>query len=112
MKKWIKKLKNRKGFTLIEMLIVLVIVGLLMAIIIPNVSGQKDRIEERAKQNITEIVVTQLDTASMVSPDATITLEYLGDNGYLTQKQVDEAVRLLEISESQTLSKEQLLSGS
>jgi len=34
--------KKNSGFTLLEMLIVLIVVGLLMAIIIPNVSGQRE----------------------------------------------------------------------
>lgn len=98
-----KSIQNRKGFTLIEMLIVLIIVGLLMAIIIPNVAGQKNRIETRAKENIAEIVITQLDTAQLVKPGEAITLNLLVEEGYLTQKQSDEAQRLLNLSPSESL---------
>lgn len=106
MKKYLKNIKNRSAFTLIEMLIVLVIVGLLMAIIIPNVAGQKARIEERAKHNIADIVVTQIGTAELVSPDESITLDLLVEDGYITQKQADEAVRLLGLQTSSEISKE------
>ncbi|MGX7109374.1 competence type IV pilus major pilin ComGC [Facklamia miroungae] len=84
--------KNQGAFTLLEMLIVLIIVSLLMAIIIPNVSGQKDRIDQQAVENITEIVETQADAYYLVEDRTeSLTLEQLVNEGYLTQKQADEA---------------------
>ena len=50
MKARVLKGRRKNAFTLIEMLIVLIIVALLMAIIIPNVAGQKERIEKQAKK--------------------------------------------------------------
>ena len=38
-----KKLRNRKGFTLIELIVVIVIVGILAAILIPRFSGFTDK---------------------------------------------------------------------
>lgn len=88
----IKKMRDRRAFTLLEMLVVLVIVAILMAIIIPNVSGQKDRIEKQATENITEIVQTQVDAYYLVEPaGSTASLETLVSEGYLTQKQAEEA---------------------
>ena len=97
-RKIIKHFNNRKGFTLLEMLIVLIIVGLLMAIIIPNVSGQKERIETQATENIAEIVETQVNTYQLVEKSDDTTLTLLVSEGYLTQKQADAAVRLLGLS--------------
>lgn len=92
--------KMHQGFTLIEMLIVLIIVALLMAIIIPNVSGQKERIERQAKENIAQIIDTQVNTYKMVEKDDQATLDELKSNGYLTDKQVAEASRLLGLDET------------
>lgn len=43
-----KKLKNKKGFTLIEMLVVVAIIAILVAISIPAVSGALDKARKAA----------------------------------------------------------------
>ncbi|UPQ85792.1 competence type IV pilus major pilin ComGC [Ignavigranum ruoffiae] len=98
MNKWIQFLKSKKSksaFTLLEMLIVLIVVALLMAIIIPNVSGQRDRINQQAAENIKEIVETQRNTYVLVENDDQVSLNELYENGYLTEKQVSEAEKFL-----------------
>ena len=44
--KTLKKFKNRKGFTLIELIVVIVILGTLLAILIPSVGNAKQRAQE------------------------------------------------------------------
>jgi prepilin-type N-terminal cleavage/methylation domain-containing protein len=43
-----KKLKNRKGFTLIELIVVLAILGIILAIAVPNYLGVQDSAAESA----------------------------------------------------------------
>lgn len=87
--KWIKS--NKKGFTLIEMLIVLVVVALLMAIIIPNISGQREKINTKADENIVQIVNTQAETFRLSENKEPSNLEELESEGYLTSKQLEAA---------------------
>ena len=95
--------KRKRAFTLVEMLIVLVVVALLMAIIIPNVSGQRKRIDRQASQNIADILETQANTYLLVENDPTVSLDELLSEGYITQKQADEAIKMLVIEGAQEL---------
>lgn len=99
-KKYRKQLRRKKAFTLLEMLIVLIVVALLMAIIIPNVAGQRDRINQQAAENIKEIIENQRNTYMMVENDNDVTLEELLNRGYITAKQEQEAEKFLIVSPS------------
>lgn len=51
------KFHNNKGFTLLEMMVVLVILGLLMSIVVPNVMTRSDEAREtKAVADITSLV--------------------------------------------------------
>ena len=45
---WINRKMKRKGFTLIEMVIVIAILGILIAIAVPRFAGFRDRAQESA----------------------------------------------------------------
>ncbi|MFY9286563.1 MAG: prepilin-type N-terminal cleavage/methylation domain-containing protein [Tissierellaceae bacterium] len=48
MLKWFNKKRNKKGFTLIEMVIVIAILGILIAIAVPRLAGFRDRAQDSA----------------------------------------------------------------
>ncbi|MFD1472950.1 competence type IV pilus major pilin ComGC [Companilactobacillus mishanensis] len=88
-----KKINSRKkkGFTLIEMVIVLFIIGMLMLLILPNLSQQKDKATENSNEAFRTTLQTQVDLSETSKIDS---LESLQKNGLITQKQHDKADKL------------------
>ena len=58
MKKMLKK--KVKGFTLIEMLIVLGIISILLLLFVPNLSEQKQKIQEDGNAAVVKVVESQI----------------------------------------------------
>lgn len=87
-----KLLKNTHGFTLVEMLIVLVIVSVLSLLIIPNVGETTKTVNKEAEYALTQVVKTQ---ASLYRFEKGVdaTYESLQTDGYLTKEQVDKATK-------------------
>ncbi|MBX7255869.1 MAG: type II secretion system major pseudopilin GspG [Candidatus Hydrogenedentes bacterium] len=56
-----KRLTNREGFTLIELMVVIVILGLLMAVVVPRMIGATDDAKVRAAQTQIHSFRTALD---------------------------------------------------
>lgn len=59
----LKKIKNKKGFTLIEMVIVITIIGILSSIAVTKYST----VQENAKKNADYATAANLATAAMIS---------------------------------------------
>ena len=59
------KLKNKKGFTLIEILVVIGIIGLLMTFLVPNLLGAKDRAKETAVKGVMHSVQLAIESYAM-----------------------------------------------
>lgn len=60
-----KQLKNQRGFTLIEMLIVMLIITVLIAIAIPNVSKQTSAVDEKGCKAFVQMVQGQVESYRM-----------------------------------------------
>ena len=82
-------MRNNKGFTLVELLAMLVVIGILMGIAIPNISGilnksKLNQIEQDASQmvNATKIKVNSKDEIPKLEENECLvfTLSYLDDN--------------------------------
>ena len=81
----LKKLTNKKGFTLMEMLIVVAIIAILVAIAIPtfNNSLNKARVATDAaniRAAYAEVMVKYLDSADKVTADISDTVTMTGNN--------------------------------
>lgn len=98
MKKLLKKVReknNKKGFTLIEMLLVLFIIAVLLLLILPNMASQKDNVQAKGDEALQTTYDSQ---ASLYQMDEDVTskpsVDTLQSAGYLTDKQ---AKRMKEI---------------
>lgn len=77
-----KRLKNQRGFTLIEMLIVMLIITVLIAIAIPNVSKQTSAVDEKGCKAFVQMVQGQVESYRM-DKKAIPAMEDLVSEGYL-----------------------------
>ena len=77
-----KILKNQRGFTLIEMLIVMLIITVLIAIAIPNVSKQTSAVDEKGCKAFVQMVQGQVESYRM-DEKAIPVMADLVENGYL-----------------------------
>ncbi|CAJ1187518.1 prepilin-type N-terminal cleavage/methylation domain-containing protein [Companilactobacillus nantensis] len=95
--------KIRKGFTLIEMVIVLFIISLLLLIMIPNLAAQRDNATKKSEQAFKTTLVTEAGLFLENNPDkdganveskSKVTIEQLAKNGYITKSQVERAKKV------------------
>lgn len=85
-----KLLKNKQGFTLVEMLIVLIIVSVLSLLIIPNIGDTTKEVDKEAQYALSQVVKSQ---ASLYKLEKGVdaTYESLKSAEYLTEAQVEKA---------------------
>ena len=81
-----KKLKNSKGFTLMEMLIVVAIIAVLVAIAIPTFTNQLEKAREATDLANLRGAYAQVMAAALTNadPDTTIGLTRDGEDGTAT----------------------------
>jgi len=82
-----KRIHNRKGFTLIELVVVIAILGILALIAIPRFAGIRDRAEIQADRTTYKLVYDAAAVAyhelDSVADADTIDATSLVDDGYL-----------------------------
>jgi len=82
MKKMIT-MKNEKGFTLIEMMIVMLIISVLLIITIPNIAKHTANINNKGCEAFVKMVQAQVQSYEMENKKLPTSVQDLVDAGYL-----------------------------
>ncbi len=78
-----KILLEKDGFTLIEMLIVLMIISILLLIAVPNMLKSHDLVESKSCTATVKLVQSQVASYEMENDGAVPTLDQLKTEGYI-----------------------------
>ena len=87
MKKLLKM--KKKGFTLVEMLVVLGIISVLLLLFVPNLSKQKESVRKKGDQAVVKVVESQIELYEL-EHDKKATVADLQSAGYINKKQAEE----------------------
>lgn len=80
-----KCLKSDRGFTLIEMLIVLFVISILMIITIPNITKNQSAIKSKGCEAFVQMVQGQVQAFEIDHNKWPVNVDELKDGEYLTQ---------------------------
>ncbi|MCP3025698.1 competence type IV pilus major pilin ComGC [Halobacillus sp. A5] len=91
---------NQKGFTLIEMLIVLLIISVLLIVTIPNLTENTESIRNKGCEALVLNTSAQVESYYIEYDEFPVSLEELVDENYITQTQCPNGDELTYDSES------------
>ena len=93
----ISKLKNRKGFTLIELIVVLAVLAIIMAIAVPRFLGVQDDAKDKADAATTQMVqkAAELYFAKNNVDNGTVTVAKLKTDGLLDDAKWNKAANAI-----------------
>ncbi|GAF13635.1 late competence protein ComGC, access of DNA to ComEA [Bacillus sp. JCM 19046] len=80
-----KKRSNEKGFTLIEMLVVLMIISVLLLIALPNMSKNTDMAGDKSCEATRKLVQTQVAAYEVEHGSIPQSIDVLIEEGYIDQ---------------------------
>lgn len=88
MKKMMTFLKKAKvkAFTLVEMLVVLLIISVLLLLFVPNLTKQKEAVNDKGKAAVVKVVESQAELYSL-DKNEDASLRKLKDDGRITEEQ-------------------------
>ncbi len=92
------KKKKYAGFTLVEMLIVLLVIAVLVLLFVPNLTGQRNKINTQGDDAFRKVVVTQVELYTQNEdesiPGNQLSLDNLVKKKYLTKEQQTKALKI------------------
>ncbi len=85
---FIKKFcKNEDGFTLIEMLLVLLVISVLIILIIPNIAAQSSNVQDTGCDAQVKMVQSQVEAYTLNEGSDPANIGALVSGGYITSEQ-------------------------
>jgi type IV pilus assembly protein PilA len=76
-----KRIRGERGFTLVELLVVLAILAVLIAIVVPNLAGLTGGAKAKAAQSELDIVQTAMDTMLAQDEAVSVTASWVEGTG-------------------------------
>jgi len=77
------KIKNEHGFTLIEMMIVIMIISILLLIIVPNITKNSDVVASKSCDATIKLLQSQVAAYEVETGNTPTDLAELKENGYV-----------------------------
>lgn len=84
-----RKISYYSGFTLIEMLIVLLIISVLVLLFVPNLSRYRNHVDQESREAIIQLVDTQKELYALQNNGRVPTVEELLNEGYIKREHAE-----------------------